>query len=468
MKFSKILLPLVLVISLLALKGCEDFFETEPPEEIDPADAQSTLDGFQALAASMHYRNRNANRYGNAYTLYPDILADNTDEGPVTSGRGDSQLINSEGTGTGGWTALYNHINEANNIIHNIDEAEDVEQREELRDQLVAEAHFQRALAYFDLSRSYSYEPSHPMSDEWDLGVVIRTEPTETIEEAAPEDTLRRSSNDEVWDLIVEDIQTSIDKFEQSGDRGTYFVNYEAALMFMSQAKLYLQEWDRAAHWANEALEATDVELVDEETYGDNIFESEPNPESIYEIQIDPTTESLGPNDALDQWLGPDAWFDIVASDNLMELYDEDDVRLEITDEDDGYPYFKKYTGSTGTNTDHIPVMRVAELYLILAEAEVENGDIDSGLDALNELRNARGLDDYQTSNTEDAILEILDERRRELAFEGHRWYDLKRRGMDVPKQGGLSTISYDDHRIINNIPDGEVEDHGLQQNPGY
>ena len=475
MKLNSIYLPLALAAMFLVFSGCEDMFETEPPEEIDPADAQSSIDGFEALAASMHYRNRNNNRYGNNYSVYPDILADNTQGGPVTSGRGDSQLINEEGSNMGGWTALYNHINEANLIIHNIDDADDAEARQDERDNLVAEAYFNRALAYFDLSRVYAYEPHHPMSDEWDRGVVIRTEPTENIEDADPDDPLERSSNQEVWDLIVEDIQTAIDKFETIEDRGTYYANYEAAVMFMAQAKLYRAEWDRAAFWAQEALDvasAAGVELVDEDTYSDNIFEEAPNPESIYEINIDPDTESLGSNDALDQWLMPGAWFDIVASDNLMALFDEDDVRLEITDEEedegDIYPYFEKYTGSVGTHTDNIPVMRIAELYLILAEAEVENGDLNAGLDALNQLRNARGLDDFETSSSSTAIDEILDERRRELAFEGHRFFDLKRRAMDVTKHAGEPTVPWDDYRIINDIPEGEVDDHGLQQNPGY
>ncbi len=446
------------------LTGCEGFLDTKPASSIDPEVAQSSLKGMESLSVSMHSRMRAFARYGNQLMLLGDVLADNTDRHPTTSGRYQGQSINSDRSHFTLWGTAFRTINEANFIIDGIDRLDNV--TEEVRSRLLGEAYFMRAFAYHDLIRIYAYEPGREVNG-WKEGMIIRTEPTRDVTLA---DDRPRSSNQVVYDLIVDDLEKAID-FLSTGDRGVYYANYEAALALMARVQLYLEDWDSAIDYATDAINATNLSLVDVNTFKNNIFESAPNPESIFEINIDPNTETLGSNDALDQYLTPAGWFDIIPSQNLLDLYDANDARLDLYDtSSDGYPFIKKYTGSKGTYTDNIPVIRYPELLLIRAEAYAETNKESDAIDDLETLRRARGLTDYTNPPSGDAlILEILDERRRELAFEGHRWFDLKRRGMDIPKQGVLPSIEYEDYRILSYIPRSEVDDfENVNQNPGY
>ncbi len=82
------------------------------------------------------------------------------------------------------------------------------------------------------------------------------------------------------------------------------------------------------------------------------------------------------------------------------------------------------YTSSTAP----VPLVRNEELILIYAEANVQEGNLSDGEDAINIIRNAHGLADYAGVVNEDALIdEVLNQRRYSLFFEGHRWIDMRR-----------------------------------------
>lgn len=464
---KKIFTALCLGVAMTLLYGCDGLLDTEPASSVDPEAAQASLEGMESLSVSIHSRMRAFARYGNALMLLPDVLADNTDRHPSTSGRYEGHSVNRHGSHFTLWASAYNVVNEANYIIAGIDQLENVP--ESTRNRLLGEAYFMRAFAYHDLARIFSYEPGREVVADgrpWDAGAILRTEPTRDVSQA---DDRPRSTNQETYDLIVADLEEAINYLE-GNDRGTYYANYEATLMLMARVQLYLGNWEKAEEFATLAMDVTGTTLVDAAEYA-SIFETHPNPESIFEINIDPNTETLGSNDALDQYLTPDGWFDIIPSQNLLDLYDAGDVRLELYGtSDDGYPYTMKYTGSKGTYTDNIVLMRYPELLLIRAEAYAEQNMETEAVEDLETLRMARGLAAYTTPPTgDDLINEILDERRRELAFEGHRWFDLKRRAMDIPKQGSLPSVRWGDDRLLAPIPQAEITDfENVVQNPGY
>lgn len=125
------------------------------------------------------------------------------------------------------------------------------------------------------------------------------------------------------------------------------------------------------------------------------------------------------------------------------KYYPEKHVGLRTTD-----------AGNYNPGATDIKLIRVPELYLILAESYLEEGDSALALGYLNTLRNARGLDDYQGA---DLAKEILDERRRELAFEGFRFTDLKRLQLGFTRPDG-SSLSVNDPRFALPIPQLEIE----------
>jgi hypothetical protein len=125
--------------------------------------------------------------------------------------------------------------------------------------------------------------------------------------------------------------------------------------------------------------------------------------------------------------------------------------------------------GKSGTvNLDNIPVIRISEMYLNRAEANYELGNIAGALADINLIRTRSGLTALAATVTGAPLLaEILRQRRLELAFEGHRFFDLKRRGADLVKVP--RNIAFTDYLILARIPTGQISlNPNLKQNSGY
>jgi len=215
------------------------------------------------------------------------------------------------------------------------------------------------------------------------------------------------------------------------------------------------------------------------------MYAAEPNPESLFELKFT-SSESLGVNIALSSALTPNVWLDVLPSDELLATLEPGDVRnslYPLTEENyesvigtqnEGLRYVAKYEATVATHTDNVPVIRISEVYLTRAEAYAERGNAGDDVLAnndLNQIRTNRGL--AANVDLTNLVEEILLERRRELAFEGHRWQDLKRKGWDIVKPdatGPSPTLIYGDNiQFLSPLPNGEVSlNENLEQNPGY
>ncbi len=141
----------------------------------------------------------------------------------------------------------------------------------------------------------------------------------------------------------------------------------------------------------------------------------------------------------------------------------------------------QKYAGTgyatAAENVADAKVFRTSEMYLIRAEAKAETGDLAGAATDVNTLRAARitGYTDVSFASKADAITAILSERFKELAFEGHRFWDLKRRNLpverlasDAPTPAG-TTLPAGNFRFLLPIPNTEIQANKLMvQNPGY
>jgi starch-binding outer membrane protein, SusD/RagB family len=452
------------VLGVVLLAGCDGLLDTSPSTEVDPATAQENIEGIDAILTSVYNRLQSQWRYGREITIGPDVLADNADQHPETSGRYDAMAVNQQGSHISFWNTAYLTINEANYVIAGAEETEGVTQ--EVRDRLRGEALFQRGFVYFDLARTYGYEPGREVGG-WEQSAIIRTEPTRDVGDA---DLRSRSTNTEVYNLVVSDLEEAITLLEND-DRGIYFANYAAANALLARVHLYLENWADAISYAQEAIESSGAQLIDSEAaFISNPFNQTPNPESILELSIDPVEESLGSNVGLCPYTNPTHWFDVIPSQNLLDVFDENDYRNHLfAVADDDFPYTLKWDCSTGPFDDNVPLVRLPEMYLIQAEAHAELTQIPQALAALEALQSTRGLTPFVAATADEIIDEVMVERRRELNFEGHRFYDLKRRGMDIPKQQGATTVPYDDFRILSQVPTSEVDNNpNLDQNPEY
>ncbi len=458
----------VCIISTLLVFAisCEGMLETEPTTAISSDRIITTASGMDAVMTSAYDRLRSDNMYRYWIPAGPEVLSDNSELHPINSGRFSSQAENAFGSHftTGLWSTAYRLINEANIII---DGAQETATTQSHRDRLRGEALFLRGLAYHELLRVYGYEPNHPLYSSWNQGVIIRTEPTLGLSGA---DLRPRRTVLEGYEQAESDYLEAINLLS-GNDRGSvYFADVAAAHAGIARLYLYWERWEDALDHAELAISNAKGSLVDFSDY-DNIYDILPNPESIFELSFDSNHGSSGSLNAVTN--PPPGWFDALPSAELLELYEEDDLRNNLFDvHTDGYPFILKYTGTVGQNTDHIPVFRVAEMILIQAEAHYELNDETSAIAALELLRANRGLAAYEIAPSGNSLLEeIYDERRRELAFEGHRWFDLKRRAMDVPKpQVNLNpAVPFDDVRILAPLSSTQVENNpNLDQNPGY
>ena len=129
---------------------------------------------------------------------------------------------------------------------------------------------------------------------------------------------------------------------------------------------------------------------------------------------------------------------------------------------------FNSWQGSFGQ--DNVPLIRISEMYLIRAEASVKLSapNYTQSRSDINILRAARGLSPT-TANDGTLAAAVQKERRLELCFEGHRFFDLKRLGLDITKEAPSVTLPYTDFKVVAGIPQTEMDvNKNLVNNPGY
>ncbi|MFB6273659.1 MAG: RagB/SusD family nutrient uptake outer membrane protein [Salinibacter sp.] len=472
------------------LTGCDQFDLSgpQPSTSVSSDQAFSSVAGFNAVLNGAFDNLQSVSRYGQQWQLYPSALADNAFSGGG-SGRYDAVIPNN--TNLGGYGNMYSAINIANSIIANIDGfSPDLpsDQAEQVKDRIEGEARFIRALNYFDLARNYSYEPGQEIKN-FGLGVIMRLKPTRS---AADADFRSRVSNDSVYAQVVNDLTRATTLL-----KGTNLTkndgNRAAAFALLARVQLYQQNWSAANAAAEKALNlapnvvgTSPPDLLVPQGQFKSAWRAPTHPESIFELSMQRGEDGNATfsNSALsalsyaecasgkcDEGEFREFSFEVTPSPTLP--YMQGDIRLSLIDTlSNGTPVLGKYTNTIDRFTDRIPLIRVPELYLIQAEARAEGASGDP-LEPLNTLRTARGLSAITGNPSASAIIDsVYVERRRELVYEGHRWFDLKRRGMDVPKpqpNASLNPLPYTNRRILAPLPTGEVTSNPkLTQNPGY
>jgi starch-binding outer membrane protein, SusD/RagB family len=475
-------LSTLLLAGLVAIfaAGCDNLLEVEPQQSVTPELALETPEGLRAVYASVYNRIMNQVYYGQRLTMAGDVMADNAVGHPITSGRYTSEPNLAVGVGVGGWNR-YLQINEINLVIKHVNNVA-LPQAEATR--IAGEMYFHRALAYHDLAKVYAYEPNQVNAGfcatacPWDEGVILRTEPTETI---ADVDFRPRATVNQVYNQIEADLLQSIDLLRQSDGRSTSYANLAAAEALLARVYLYWERWADAEEYATRAMNSTTATLLGPGQLL-SAYQAAVHPEAIFQLQWT-RNEAIGVNESLASLLTPSGHYDVIPSDEFLATLSEEDARnaLYPVDRDFhedagpgarfGYRMVAKYVEYQSAFADNVPVIRYPEMLLTRAEARAEQGNTEGALEDLNTMREARGLEEFEVAPA-DLIDEILLERRRELAFEGHRWHDIKRRGMDLHKPAitGRGTVRFgESFQFLSQLPASEVTlNPELRQNPGY
>jgi hypothetical protein len=287
-----------------------------------------------------------------------------------------------------------------------------------------------------------------------------------------------RNTIAEVYAQIYADLTDGVAKSPLTG--GPYYITKAAATAIFAKVALYNQDWAKAEQLATDAL-ALKGALVTNANYVAS-WRSATHPESIFEILFKNTGEAIGVNESVQSafttrvsltssTLG--GYGAVVPTTEFLNLFAAGDVRrnlyeLGVARAAQTVIECTKFLGKTGTiYMDNLPVIRVSEVFLIRAEARARQNKNVEALSDVNAIATRAGVTAYVGLTGAPLLNAIIAQRRLELAYEGDRWFDLKRRGQDVVKTTG--NVPFTDFRILANIPVREIQSNpNLIQNLGY
>lgn len=462
--------------------SCEENLEVSNPDALSPELVLVDVEGYESVLLSAYNRIKDFDWYGQNAMVAPEILADNLDFFNST-GRYEGEYVNEVRAHMERWEDLYIGINNCNLVITGLDELTDLTADEmAARDVVKGEALFIRALNYHDLARVYGYEPGQEVNG-LNTTVPLRLTPTNGASDAF--NTRPRATNTEMYDQLESDLTQAINLLPESNPDGPYRVDQAAAHALLARVYLYEGRWADAAAQAQEAMNKTSATLITDKSEYFDSWSAIPHPESIFESEIRSVDWSTvdGANNSMHSLtsnITEGGQFIIGSSAELAAVLDSepgdfrDTIWTRIDGRPDGLRRCEKWQGEKGDFLENLPIIRYSEMMLIRAEGLAKSGNEGTALEVLNEFRAARGLPAADVSGTELTDL-IMKERRLEFAMEGHRWFDLKRLGMDIPKsdqstlRSGVTEIEYTDFRILADLPVSELNlNDQLVQNPGY
>jgi len=464
---------IVLASMALALSSCKKSFLDLRPYTSVSSDVAITNESDMQNALNGAYGNMNsANLYGRSTPLFGDLVADNVYISTINSNRYlDFFQINYTVTDVnmqGIWQSAYSTILRANNVINSS------LQGNENIDQLRGEALAIRGLMYFELvkffGKPYTVDPNA-------LGVPLILTYDPTLKPT-------RNSVQEVYTQIEKDLTDAANLMTQ--DKSSGFFTKWAAKALLARMYQFKGDWDKAQTTAEDVINNSGYSLLqlgDVLTFWQNNTDRNDKLEVLFEIVFD-ATNNIG-NSSLPYFFDQSGYGDALATESLYNLYSNTDVRKDMfivgsPIRGDEAKVVNKFANTGSADKDEMKVIRMSEVYFIAAEAAFHNGDEATARTYLNDVATERdpGFAGYSASG--QALLDdILLERRKELAFEGHRYWDLVRNNLNVTRIDQANNYSGNvplvletsNFRRILPIPQAELDANPNireQQNPGY
>lgn len=472
----KYILKISFLIFLFA--SCAEALEVSDPDSLSPDDVLDEISGFESVLSSAYNRVHDFAWYAQNAIVAPEIMADNLDFNNRT-GRYETQYVNAVRAHMSRWAPRYVNINDVNIIISKIDRLrEDPNADTDAIDQIKGEALFIRALNYHDMARVYGYEPGKEVNG-FNLTVPLRLTSTDGVSDAL--NVSERVTNTVMYQQIETDLKEAITLLPATPPSNPYRAGQAAAHALLARVYLYWGRWADAAAQADLAISKTSASLITSQAGYYDSWSAIPHPESIFESEIRSTDWSTvdGANNSLNSLsnnIYSGGQFILVGSTTLVNVLESesgdfrDTIFRTVTGIPEGTRLIDKWRGEKGDFLENIPIFRYSEMLLIAAEGYARSSDETKAKEKLNALRNARGL--ASTSASGNALTDlILKERQVELALEGHRWFDLKRLGMPIPKSptANVPDLEFSDFRLLAPLSEGDLTlNEFLVQNPGY
>ncbi|NML22429.1 RagB/SusD family nutrient uptake outer membrane protein [Pseudoflavitalea sp. G-6-1-2] len=322
---------------------------------------------------------------------------------------------------------LYSRIARINTILLNVTALKEKGQPENVLNRISGEAHFLRALYYFMLVNIYG-KPYKPATAATDFGVPLKTEA------AIKEQFAARSSTKEVYELMVADLLQAEKELAGANESSTIRANQASAQGLLSRIYLYMEDYQKAVQYADLVINKQQYQLTNLNVHPtDKDFIKKYSPEVIF---------TMGSN-RVGAYMASSMDIPIITSykvsDDLVMAYSQNDLRRQVffkTNSRGDIRIFKKRESEYSAIDDvsDCYLIRYAEIYLNKAEALAALDRFEEARNTLQYLRKTRFRpDEVPVSNAqgETLINEIRNERRLELCFEVHRWFDLRRYGVN-------------------------------------
>ncbi len=473
----------VLPLILLFFMGCKkSFLEIDPQQNTDVSKVAEDLPGAKAAIIGVYTRLQPETYYGRSMILIPEIMSDNAYLSRKNSNRYQSYdrygVTTNDGYARNLWDGAYRVIVNANLLIQKATVTDYPTADQPEIDQILGEAYALRALAHFDLVRlfaqPYNFTPAatHP-----GIPVVIKsgTVKSEIINPS-------RNTVGEVYTQIESDLKTAIEYLPTTPKgfsrslKGR--VSHYAAGAILSKVYLYMEKWENAEKYATTVIDSKVYTLLSNANFATD-FSKQDNTETIFELQYSMTNRLS--SDALANFLLQNGSYgDGLASMDLYEQYSSTDARrsfLKIgkrsgSGGEDPAVMVQKYSNISDYE-EGVKVIRLGEVYLIRAEARayIPGKTTESAADLDKIAQRSEPSKANSNAIGQGLIDDIIKERRKELAFEGDRLFDLRRNNRSFTKymSDDSMEILFSNLKTILPIPLGEMNANGnIDQNEGY
>jgi len=445
-----------MMLLVLSMISCSKFIEVDPPEtkaELSKifADDQTALSAVTGLYYQM---GASLNFFNGSITIFGSLSADElVSVAPNTTYDffSNNALLSSNNTIQNSfWTNPYKNIYQANTILEGLAASKTLTPA--IKEQLRGEVLYIRALHYFYMINLFGAVPYQTSSDYQVNAVMPRT------------------PADQVYDQIISDLTEAKILLSRS-DAGNLRPGKEAVTGLLARVFLYKQDWSRAALLATEVIEAGKYKL----DAAENVFLIG-SQETIFQLyrQRANTAEAgyFLPASATVRPL-------FRLRDNLVNAFEPTDNRKSHwlkSNTVSGTVYFYPYKYKTRAQTpitEYVVVQRLAELYLIRAEARANLNDLQGAIEDVDRIRSRASLVKIKESNpgiAKEQLMEVIvNENRLEFFAEwAHRWLDLKRLGKADEVLGAIKE-SWKPTAKLYPIPFAETQlNVFLTQNEGY
>jgi starch-binding outer membrane protein, SusD/RagB family len=433
---------------ILISAGC-NVLDVEPTDSIPASSAFKDKAGIERGIMGSYSSLQSLSYYGRAFITYGDLAADNL-EHPVDATNADygeidnNNILPENGAVGGTWAVIYDGINVANNVIVKVPGMSDMTDSE--KNQALGELYFLRALNHFNLLNYFGAIP-------------IKIQPTVGVGDL----DAGRDPVDMVYLQITDDLKFAEQNLPSSASNKIRASKY-AATALLARVYLYKGDYDLAWEKANDVITGGGYTLLDK--FAD-VFSADGSAETIFEIDFIGADRNRIAEYNFPKTLNGRR--EVAPTSDIISAFDPGDERKDVSIAFEGANAYANKYNDLSIGADNVIVLRLAEMFLIRAEAEVNklNPDLALVKADINTIRSRANLNPTSENTVEDLLMAIEKERRTEFAFEGQRWFDLVRTGRAIDV---IPTVTNNNQTLFP-IPLSEIQTNKspeMIQNQGY